>query len=128
MILLKLRFAHVLFVFCMWVFQQSFKRDFVPPIYHFLKCRCGWSKIGSKCISHSLIFTDKNPKMIRDYPSCLRRILKIHWLEIISNKELGQRRRDKKEKIGLDRSLNLRKPKSNITCQALTLNPQGKRK
>lgn len=37
-------------------------------------------------------------------------------------------RRDKKEKIGLDRSLFLRKPKSNITCQALTSNPLGKRK
>ena len=66
--------------------------------------------------------------------SCLRRILGIHWPETISNKELWSRtgqlaaeeeiKRRKWRWIGH----TLRKPSTTITRQALTWNPQGKRK
>ena len=66
--------------------------------------------------------------------SCLRKILRIHWPETISNKELWQRtgqlaaeeeiKRRKWRWIGH----TLRKTSSSITRQALTWNPQGRRK
>lgn len=66
--------------------------------------------------------------------SCLRRILQIHWPDTISNADLWQRtnqlpaeneiRRRRWRWIGH----TLRKPASNITRQALSWNPQGKRK
>ena len=66
--------------------------------------------------------------------SCLRKILKIHWPVTISNADLWQRtnqvpveeeiRRRRWRWIGH----TLRKPSTNITRQALTWNPQGKRK
>jgi len=66
--------------------------------------------------------------------SCLKRILCIHWPEVISNVELWQRtnqlpageeiRRRRWRWIGH----TIRKPSTNITRQALKWNPQGKRK
>ena len=66
--------------------------------------------------------------------SCLRKILRIHWPETISNKELWQKtgqlaaeeeiKRRKWRWIGH----TLRKPSTTITRQALTWNPQGRRK
>ena len=66
--------------------------------------------------------------------SCLRKILRIYWPETISNRELWQRtgqlaaeeeiKRRKWRWIGH----SLRKPSTTITRQALTWNPQGKRR
>ena len=65
---------------------------------------------------------------------CLRRILKIHWTDKITNEELRERtgqipminqvRKRKWTWIGH----MLRRPSSSITRQALRWNPQGKRK
>ncbi|MEE4247398.1 MAG: reverse transcriptase domain-containing protein [Kangiellaceae bacterium] len=66
--------------------------------------------------------------------SCLRKILRIHWPETINNKDLWQRTNQLPAKQELRRRRwrwighTLRKPPSNITRQALTWNPQGKRK
>ena len=66
--------------------------------------------------------------------SCLRKILRIHWPETISNKDLWQRTNQLPAEQELRRRRwrwighTLRKPPSNITRQALTWNPQGKRK
>ena len=66
--------------------------------------------------------------------TCLRRILKIHWPETISNADLWQQTNQRPmEKEILRRRWGwlghtLRKPNSNITRQALTWNPQGKRR
>ena len=66
--------------------------------------------------------------------ACLRRILRIHWPDTISNTDLWERtsqlpaeeeiRRRRWRWIGH----TLRKPSDNITRRALTWNPQGKRK
>lgn len=66
--------------------------------------------------------------------TCLRKIIKIRWPDKISNVELRQR--TKQQPVDQDilhrrwRWIGhiLRKPTSNITKQALTWNPQGKRK
>ena len=65
--------------------------------------------------------------------NCLRRILNIRWPEKISNKDLWE----KTNQSPVDEELKkrkwrwightLRKPKTNITRQALQWNPQGKR-
>ena len=66
--------------------------------------------------------------------NCIRRILRIHWPDKISYRELWQRTKQKpiKEEILQKRwrwiGHTLRKPASNITRQALKWNPQGKRK
>ena len=66
--------------------------------------------------------------------SCLRRILRIHWPNTISNLDLWQQtgQRPVQEEILQRRwrwvGHTLRKPASNITRQALFWNPQGKRK
>ena len=66
--------------------------------------------------------------------SCLRRILQIHWPETISNVDLWERTRQLPAEEEIKRRRwrwighTLRKPASNITRQALTWNPQGKRK
>ncbi|KAK7098983.1 hypothetical protein V1264_003191 [Littorina saxatilis] len=66
--------------------------------------------------------------------TCLRKILKIRWPEKISNEDLWLRTRQQPvEEDILQRRWRwightLRKPASNITRQALTWNPQGKRK
>ena len=65
---------------------------------------------------------------------CLRKILQIHWPETISNRDLwqrtGQLEADKEIKRRRWRWIGhtLRKPPTSITRQALTWNPQGKRK
>ena len=65
--------------------------------------------------------------------ACLRKILRIHWPEIISNTALWERTKQApiKEDITLRKwkwvGHTLRRPNS-ITRQALTWNPQGKRK
>lgn len=66
--------------------------------------------------------------------SCLRRILQVFWPNTISNTELWE----ETKQIPVDQELlqrrwrwlghTLRKPPTNITRQALTWNPQGKRK
>ena len=66
--------------------------------------------------------------------SCLRRILRIHWPNTISNKDLWEQTGS--SLIGMEikkRRWNwightLRKPTNNVTRQALRWNPQGKRK
>jgi hypothetical protein len=64
--------------------------------------------------------------------TCLRKILQIRWRDTISNKDLWQRtnRIPADEEMQKRRWLGhtLRKPTSNTTRQALTWNPQGKRK
>ena len=66
--------------------------------------------------------------------TCLRRILQIRWPDRISNEELWQRTRQQPvEEEVLQRRWRwightLRKPASSTTRQALTWNPQGKRK
>ena len=66
--------------------------------------------------------------------TCLRRIYSIRWPKIIPNEDLWEQARQEpvakqilKRKWGWIRH-TLRKPASNITCQALNWNPQGKRK
>ena len=79
--------------------------------------------------------TKVNLKKLQTFVNqCLRRILKIHWPERISNKDLWQ----KTQQCPIDEEIlrrrwgwlghTLRKPDNNITRQALTWNPQGKRK
>ena len=66
--------------------------------------------------------------------SCLRRILKIHWPNTISNADLWERTNQVPAEEEIRRRRwrwirhTLRKPSTNITRQALTWNPQGKRK
>ena len=65
---------------------------------------------------------------------CLRKILNIHWPEVISNEELWERT----QQIRIDESIirrkwkwighALRKPENNITRCALEWNPQGSRR
>jgi hypothetical protein len=65
--------------------------------------------------------------------NCLGRILNIRWPEKISNKELWQKTNQLPVEEELKRrkwmwiGYTLRKPKHNITRQALQWNPQGKR-
>ena len=65
--------------------------------------------------------------------NCLGRILNIRWPEKISNKELWQKTNQPPGEEELKRrkwmwiGYTLRKPKHNITRQALQWNPQGKR-
>ena len=66
--------------------------------------------------------------------SCLRRILQIRWPDTISNNNLWQRTSQlpvedeiKKRRWGWI-GHTLRKPRTNITRQALRWNPQGKRR
>ena len=66
--------------------------------------------------------------------TCLRRIYNIRWPELISNDDLWERAgQEPVAKEILKRKWSwightLRKPASSITRQALTWNPQGKRK
>ena len=66
--------------------------------------------------------------------TCLRRIYKINWTDKISNIELWSRaRQEPAENQILKRKWGwightLRKPPTSVTHQALTWNPQGKRK
>ena len=65
--------------------------------------------------------------------SCLRQILKIRWPEKLSNKTLWERTNQSLVEEDITRRRwgwlghTLRKPATNITHQALTWNPQGKR-
>ena len=79
--------------------------------------------------------TVKTVKKVQTFiNSCLRRILHVHWPNTISNAELWQRT----NQLPVDQELlqrrwrwvghTLRKPTTNTTRQALTWNPQGKRK
>ncbi|KAK7113054.1 uncharacterized protein [Littorina saxatilis] len=66
--------------------------------------------------------------------TCLRRICKIRWTDKICNEELWQRAGQEPVDSQMLRRKwgwighTLRKPTSSITRQALTWNPQGKRK
>ena len=66
--------------------------------------------------------------------TCLRKILRIHWPETISNTELWERtnqvpvRDDITQRKWRWIGHTLRKPEDCITRQALTWNPQGSRK
>ncbi|KAI0214349.1 hypothetical protein LSAT2_000556 [Lamellibrachia satsuma] len=66
--------------------------------------------------------------------NCLRRILQIHWPDTISNSELWEKtqQRPVEEEIRRRRwawiGHSLRKPVTSTTRQALTWNPQGKRR
>jgi hypothetical protein len=66
--------------------------------------------------------------------TCLRKILHIHWPVTISNQELWQRSKQLPAEGEIRKRRwrwighTLRKPASSITRQALTWNPQGKRK
>ena len=65
---------------------------------------------------------------------CLRRILRIHWPEIISNETLWARTQQTPVEEDIQRRRwrwlghTLRKPRSCIGRQALNWNPQGQRK
>ena len=65
---------------------------------------------------------------------CLRRILQIHWMDRVSNKDLWDRTHQAQIEIEILKRRwgwlghTLRKPITNITRQALMWNPQGKRK
>ena len=74
-------------------------------------------------------------KMIQTFVNqCLRRILGIQWMDKVSNKDLWERTNKVQIEIGILKRRwgwlghTLRKPNSNITRQALTWNPQGRRK
>ena len=64
---------------------------------------------------------------------CLRKILRIHWPDKISNEELWQRTDQKAADIEILQRRwrwighTLRKPVGNITRHSLSWNPQGKR-
>ena len=66
--------------------------------------------------------------------SCLRKILRIHWPEVISNQELWEKTRQTPIKEDITQRKwrwighTLRKPDGCITRQALTWNPQGSRR
>ncbi|XP_061171868.1 uncharacterized protein LOC133181367 [Saccostrea echinata] len=68
------------------------------------------------------------------YNTCLRRIFNIRWPERISNEELWKRAGQESMDVQIRQRKwgwighTLRKPPSSITRQALTWNPQGKRK
>ncbi|XP_062604220.1 uncharacterized protein LOC134266019 [Saccostrea cucullata] len=68
------------------------------------------------------------------YNTCLRRIFNIRWPERISNEELWKRAGQEPMDIQIRQRKwgwighTLRKSPSSITRQALTWNPQGKRK
>ena len=70
------------------------------------------------------------PKIINN---CLRQIMKIRWPEKVSNKTLWERTSQNPVEEDITRRRwgwlghTLRKPATNITHQALTWNPQGKR-
>jgi hypothetical protein len=79
--------------------------------------------------------TTTNMKRIQTFiNTCLRRILRIRWPDKISNEQLWQRTQQQpaEEEILQRRwrwiGHTLRKPASSTTRQALTWNPQGKRK
>ena len=65
---------------------------------------------------------------------CLLKILGIPWMDQVSNKELWDRTNQVRIEVDILKRRwgwlghTLRKPNSNITRQALTWNPQGKRK
>ena len=65
---------------------------------------------------------------------CLRRILQIHWMDRVSNKDLWDRTHQAQIEIEILKRRwgwlghTLRKPSTNITRQVLMWNPQGKRK
>ena len=74
-------------------------------------------------------------RMIQTFVNtCLRRLLQIHWPDTISNTELWR----KTSQLAVEEEIRsrrwrwightLRKPPDNITRQALTWNPQGKRR
>ena len=76
-----------------------------------------------------------NKKKVQTFiNSCLRRILRIRWPIIINNEDLWQRtnQRPADAEIMMRRwrwiGYTLRKPSTSITRQALSSNPQGKRK
>ena len=65
---------------------------------------------------------------------CLRKILGIQWMSKVSNKDLWERTSQVQIEIEILKRRwgwlghTLRKPNTNVTRQALTWNPQGKRK
>jgi len=65
--------------------------------------------------------------------SCLRKILKIRWPDTIRNEQLWEQTNQQRIEIEIRRRKwkwighTFRKPKTNITHQALKWNPQGKR-
>ena len=74
-------------------------------------------------------------KRIRTFVNqCLRKILGIQWMDKVSNKDLWERTSQVQIEIEILKRRwgwlghTLRKPNTNITRQALTWNPQGKRK
>lgn len=74
-------------------------------------------------------------KRIQTYiNTCFTRILKIRWLDIISNQYLWKRTRQQPIEVDIFQRRwkwighTLRKSLSSITRKALTWNPQGKRK
>ncbi len=79
--------------------------------------------------------TNTNTKKLQSFTNkCLRNILNIRWPEVISNEQLWDRTRQnpididvKKRKWGWI-GHTLRKPVTNVTRQALSWNPQGRRK
>jgi len=79
--------------------------------------------------------TKNNIKLIQTFVNrCLRKILNIHWSEIISNEELWHKTKQKplEEEICRRRwkwiGHTLRKNESNTTREALSWKPQGHRK
>ena len=66
--------------------------------------------------------------------SCLRKLLRIHWPEVITNQELWEKTRQTPVKEDITQRKwrwighTLRKPDGCITRQALTWNPQGSRR
>ena len=65
---------------------------------------------------------------------CLRRILRVWWPDRIRNKDLWKKTNQEPVDVQIKRRRwkwighTLRKPRNNITRQALTWNPGGKRK
>ena len=79
--------------------------------------------------------TVANTKKLQTFlNNCLRKILKIHWPDIISNQELWRRTNQQPIEVEILQRRwrwighTLRKAKPNITRESLSWNPQGRRK
>ena len=85
--------------------------------------------------SETWAITDSIRKKLQTFVNrCLRRILRIYWPNVISNRELWERTNQQPIEIEIGRRKwswlghTLRKQDSNITRQALRWNPAGRRR
>ena len=87
------------------------------------------------CGSETWCVTKTSTKNLQTFTNrCLRNILNIRWLEVVSNEELWNKAKQTHIKMEIKKRKwgwighTLRKPVYNISRQALEWNPQGNRK